>query len=91
MGSNFRRILRDGDARRRHAVDVAYGVGSLAYSAAMAAVVIILYRITLQGWINSVLPAVVATILAWFLAVGLSSIFVMGVVGDMRPRAPAAG
>ena len=75
---------------RGHYVDFAYGVASLLYVAFMAGSVVLLYRLTLESWVATVLPGPVAAGLAWAAAAAVVGAVGLSVVGDLRGTRRAA-
>jgi putative peptide zinc metalloprotease protein len=86
--SRFPHFLRDRRDLRRHRVDFLYGVGSVIYILGSAAAVVVLYRLVVQGWINSVLPGSIAEALAWVFALLVSLLAVLGLIADLRRPRP---
>jgi putative peptide zinc metalloprotease protein len=84
LGTNFPAALRDRKRLRGHRVDLAYSLGSLLFIIASAALVVVLYRLTIRGVIASVLPATLASALAWLLALAVSVLAGLGVTAELR-------
>jgi hypothetical protein len=83
---------RERQELRRHRTDLLYGIGSALYVLAAAIAMLVLYRLILQGWINTVLPGSVATALAWVFALGVSLLAMSGLIADLRrPRVGPLG
>jgi putative peptide zinc metalloprotease protein len=75
---------------RGHYTELVYGIASLLYIAFMAYAVTLLYRLTLESWVATVLPAPVAAGLAWAAAALVVGAVGLSVVGDLRgTRQPA--
>jgi hypothetical protein len=73
-------------------LELLYGLSSVLYVAFSAALVVALYRLTVQGWLSGVLPGAAASALAWALAALVVALAVAGVMGQMRGvRTPAPG
>ena len=88
VGSRFPHLLRDRADLARHRVEFLYGVGSVLYVVTAAVVMVVLYRLLLQGWIETVLPTSLAVGLAWVLALLVSLLAALGLIADLRrPRA----
>jgi hypothetical protein len=67
-----------------------YGTASLLYIGFMAYAVMVLYRLTLESWVATVLPAPVAAGLAWAAAAVVVGAVGLSVAADLRgTRRPA--
>jgi putative peptide zinc metalloprotease protein len=75
---------------RGHYTELVYGTASLLYIGFMAYAVTLLYRLTLESWVATVLPAPVAAGLAWAAAAVVVGAVGLSVAGDLRGmRRPA--
>lgn len=62
------------------------------YIVLMAALTVILYRVVVQGWLESVVSGQVAAALAWALAAAVVVLAIGGMVAELRgTRRPAPG
>jgi putative peptide zinc metalloprotease protein len=86
FGSHFPMVLRDRQALRAHAADLVYSLGSLLYIGASVVAVVVLYRLTVRGFIATIVPEFVANALAWVLAIGLTGLVTLGTVADLRAK-----
>jgi putative peptide zinc metalloprotease protein len=87
LGTELPRALRrmtPGAIWRAHWVELVYGIGAVAYILVASALTVIVYRLTIQGWMAHVLPALLANSLAWILAFVVAGMCVLGVVGELR-------
>ncbi len=84
VGSRFPHLLRDREDLRRHRVDLLYGIAAVLYVLVAAVAMVVLYRLVLQGWIGTVLPASVAAALAWVFALLVSVLAAGGLIADLR-------
>lgn len=92
LGSGLVPALRDPARLRGHRLELLYGLSSVLYVAFSAALVVALYRLTVQGWLSGVLPGAAASALAWALAALVVALAVAGVLGQLRGvRTPAPG
>jgi hypothetical protein len=73
-------------------VELLYGLSSVLYVALSAVLMVVLYRLTVQGWLTQIFPEVIAQGLAWVLAATVVLLAIAGMVGQLRGvRTPAAG
>ena len=80
----FPHLIRDRRHDRRGTTDLLFSIGSVLYVFAMAAVVVVIYRLTVQKWIGTLLPTSVAAAIAWTLAGIVSGLALLGVIADLR-------
>ena len=57
------------------------------YIAFSAALTVVLYRLVVQGWMEGILPDVLAAGLAWVLAAGVVVLAAVSVLGELRGAA----
>ena len=87
LGHDLVPALRTPGGLRGHTFDLAYGLGSVLYIVTMVVVVVLVYRYTLQGWMAGVLPAWVASAIAWLVALLVVAGAGSALVTDLRaPR-----
>jgi putative peptide zinc metalloprotease protein len=92
LGRELIPALRDPARLRGHRLELLYGLSSVLYVAFSAALVVALYRLTVQGWLSGVLPGAVASGLAWALAATVVGLAIAGMLGEIRGvRTPAPG
>jgi putative peptide zinc metalloprotease protein len=84
MTAAFPHLIRDRRHDRRGTTDLLFGIGSVLYVLAMAAAMLVIYRLTIQKWIGSLLPTSVAAALAWALVGTVSALVLLGVIADLR-------
>jgi putative peptide zinc metalloprotease protein len=84
LGANFPAVLRDRDARARHRVEFTYSIASLLYIVVSAVVLVVVYRLTVRGLVASVVPADVASALAWVLAAMVTVLAALGSLAELR-------
>jgi putative peptide zinc metalloprotease protein len=75
-----RRVLKE------HLFDVLFGVGSILYVIAMAALTVFLYRVYLQAWLAKWIPDWLSSGLAWLLAGCVVVFSAVNVLGDMKKK-----
>ncbi len=80
----FPDVLRSPRRAKGHWLELAYGVGSLLYIAAMAALTVIVYRLVFRRLVDAVLPGEVATALAWAFAAVVVALTAGAAVADLR-------
>jgi hypothetical protein len=92
LGRELIPALRDPARLRGHRLELLYGLSSVLYVAFSAALVVALYRLTVQGWLSGILPEAVASGLAWALAATVVGLAIAGMLGEIRGvRTPAPG
>jgi putative peptide zinc metalloprotease protein len=92
LGRELIAALRNPALLRGHRVELLYGLSSVLYVALSAVLMVVLYRLTVQGWLTQIFPEVVAQGLAWVLAATVVLLAIAGMVGQLRGvRTPAAG
>jgi isoprenylcysteine carboxyl methyltransferase (ICMT) family protein YpbQ len=57
------------------------------YIALMAVLTVVLYRLVVQGWMEGILPDVLAAGLAWVLAAAVVVLAAISVLGELRGAA----
>ena len=50
----------------------------------MAVLTVVLYRLVVQGWMEGILPEVLAAALAWALAAAVVELAAVSVLGELR-------
>jgi CRP-like cAMP-binding protein/Zn-dependent protease len=65
LGTGLRRSLRDRRELARHRLDMLYLGASFLYLAVAAAVVLVVYRVVLEHWLDALMPLSAANWLAW--------------------------
>lgn len=92
LGNDLIPALRDPHRLRDHSLELLYGLASVLYIVLMAALTVILYRLVVQGWLESVLSGQVAAALAWVLAAAVVILAIGGMLAELRgARRPAPG
>ncbi len=89
LGNELPRLARTAPLAaiwRAHWIELLYGVGAVAYILIASALTVIVYRLTIQGWMAHLLPTLLAYGLAWVLAFAVAGMCVLGVVGDLRGK-----
>jgi putative peptide zinc metalloprotease protein len=76
--------LRNREPLEQHRVDLAYSVGAILYIAFNAVVIVVVYRLTVEGALTNLVPAWVAIGLGWALAGGVSVLAILAVSGELR-------
>ena len=67
-----------------HGFEAAYAVASILYLIGSAALVVVLYRAVLEGWVARWLPTAVAAALGWLVAGTFVLFMLAGIIGDLR-------
>jgi hypothetical protein len=57
------------------------------YVALMAVLTVVIYRLVVQGWMEGILPEVLAAGLAWAQAAAVVVLAAVGVLGELRGAA----
>jgi putative peptide zinc metalloprotease protein len=92
LGNDLLPALRNSERLRGHSMELLYGLGAVLYIVLMAALTVILYRVVVQGWLESVLSGPAAAALAWVLAAAVVVLAIAGMVAELRGgRRPAPG
>ncbi len=92
LGNDLLPALRDPQRLRDHRLELLYGLGAVLYIVLMAALTVILYRVVVQGWLESVVSGPVAAALAWALAAAVVFLAIGGMLAELRgARRPAPG
>lgn len=92
LGNDLIPALRDPERLRDHRLELLYGLASVLYIVFMAALTVILYRVVVQGWLESVVSSPVAAALAWALAALVVVLAIGGMLAELRgARRPAPG
>jgi putative peptide zinc metalloprotease protein len=84
LGRDLLSALRQPTILRAHLLELLYGLGTLVYIAVMIGVTIVIYRLTVERWLAHVIPHVVASGLAWLLALAVAVLCTLGVIGELR-------
>ncbi len=84
LGRDLLPALRQPTVLRAHLLELLYGLGTLVYIAVMIVVTIAIYRLTVERWLAHVVPPVVASGLAWLLALAVAVLCTLGVIGELR-------
>ena len=84
LGRLMRGSTRSREPRRGHRIDFAYGVGAILYIVFNVVVIAVVYRLTVEGALASLIPARVAIALGWGLAGGVSLLAILAVSGELR-------
>lgn len=90
LGDGLPRVVRGQESLRGHGVDLADGALALLYILVMAFFVVVVYRIVLQDLVAGVVPAAIASGLAWLFAGGLAGLLLLATLAQIRgKRAPS--
>ena len=83
--------LRTGGSLAGHSLDLAYGMGAVAYIALMCISTVAAYRALVQPWLSHLVPAGLAAALGWAPGVILTVLSALSVAGELRgSRLPGA-
>jgi putative peptide zinc metalloprotease protein len=78
------RLIREPRRAAGHWLELGYGLASLLYIAAMAAITVVFYRLVLQRFVESALPHTAAVALAWAVAFATVLLTASAAIGDLR-------
>src|SRR5215212_236056 len=87
LGRDLIPALRTSGGLKGHRLELFYGLASVLYVALMAVLTVVLYRLVVQGWMEGILPEVLAAGLAWALAAAVVVLAAVGVLGELRGAA----
>jgi putative peptide zinc metalloprotease protein len=87
LGRDLIPALRTPSRLEGHRLELLYGLASLLYVAFSAVLTVVLYRLVVQGWMEGILPDVLAAGLAWALAAAVVVLAAVGVLGELRGAA----
>jgi putative peptide zinc metalloprotease protein len=87
LGRDLIPALRTSGGLKGHRLELFYGLASVLYVAFSAALTVVLYRLVVQGWMEGILPDVLAAGLAWALAAAVVVLAAVGVLGELRGAA----
>src|SRR5215210_25967 len=84
LGRDLIPALRTPGGLKGHRLELLYGLASVLYVAFSAVLTVVLYRLVVQGWMEGILPDVLAAGLAWALAAAVVVLAAVGVLGELR-------
>jgi putative peptide zinc metalloprotease protein len=84
LGRDLIPALRTSGGLKVHRLELFYGLASVLYAALMAVLTVVLYRLVVQGWMEGILPDVLAAGLAWALAAAVVVLAAVSVLGELR-------
>jgi putative peptide zinc metalloprotease protein len=84
LGRDLIPALRTSGGLKGHRLELFYGLASVLYVALMAVLTVVLYRLVVQGWMEGILPNVLAAGLAWVLAAAVVVLAAVSVLGEFR-------
>jgi putative peptide zinc metalloprotease protein len=87
LGRDLIPALRTSGGLKGHRLELFYGLASVLYVALMAVLTVVLYRLVVQGWMEGILPNVLAAGLAWVLAAAVVVLAAVSVLGELRGAA----
>jgi putative peptide zinc metalloprotease protein len=87
LGRDLIPALRTPGGLKGHRLELFYGLASVLYIALMAVLTVVLYRLVVQGWMEGILPDVLAAGLAWVLAAAVVVLAAISVLGELRGAA----
>jgi putative peptide zinc metalloprotease protein len=87
LGRDLIPALRTSGGLKGYQLELFYGLASVLYIALMAVLTVVLYRLVVQGWMEGILPEVLAAGLAWVLAATVVVLAVLSVLGELRDAA----
>ena len=87
LGRDLIPALRTPGKLEGHRFELLYGLASLLYVAFSAVLTVVIYRLVVQGWMEGILPQVLAAGLAWALAAAIVVLAAVGVLGELRSAA----
>lgn len=78
------RTLVSAATLRQHRLYLLYSAGAIVYVVVVAVLIVASYRLVLQAWVAFIIPASVAAVLAWAIALGVVAISAAEIVEGMR-------
>jgi putative peptide zinc metalloprotease protein len=87
LGRDLIPALRTSGGLKGHRLELLYGLASVLYVAFSAVLTVVLYRLIVQGWMEGILPEVLAAGLAWVLAAAVVVLATVSVLGELRDAA----
>jgi putative peptide zinc metalloprotease protein len=87
LGRDLIPALRTSGGLKGHRLELFYGLASVLYVTLMAVLTVVIYRLVVQGWMEGILPDVLAAGLAWVLAAAVVVLAAVGVLGELRDAA----
>jgi putative peptide zinc metalloprotease protein len=84
LGNELPKALGHRDELVRHRRELLFGVGVLLYVAFSAFMLLIVYRLVIEGWSDRLMPAAAASALAWLLTGALLASMFVSVASDLR-------
>jgi putative peptide zinc metalloprotease protein len=87
LGRNLIPALRTSGGLMGHRLELLDGLASVLYVALMAVLTVVLYRLVVQGWMEGIMPHVLAAGLVWALAAAIVVLAVVSVLGELRGAA----
>jgi putative peptide zinc metalloprotease protein len=87
LGRDLMPALRNPGRLKGHRLELLYGLASLLYVAFSAVLTVVIYRLVVQGWMEGIMPQVLAAGLAWALAGAVVVLAAVGVLGELRGAA----
>ena len=84
LGRDLIPALRTPGRLEGYRLELLYGLASVLYVALMAVLTVVLYRLVVQGWMEGILPEVLAAGLAWALAAAVVELAAVSVLGELR-------
>jgi putative peptide zinc metalloprotease protein len=92
LGTSLPAALRNPARFKGHQLELWYGIGSIAYILALTAWLLYAYRYTVQGWIERIVPAHAAGLIAIGIAIAIPASLLLRLATDIRnERANARG
>ena len=87
LGRDLIPALRTSGGLKGHRLELFYGLASVLYAALMAVLTVVLYRLVVQGWMEGIMPQILAAGLAWALAAAVVVLAAVSVLGELRGAA----
>ena len=84
LGNELPRALRNRAELRRHRLELFYGLGAVLYVFVSAFLLLVVYRVIIQGWLDQAMPVLAAASIAWALTGTLVALTLMTLAGDLR-------
>jgi putative peptide zinc metalloprotease protein len=84
IGNELPAALRNRTELARHRLELFFGLGAVLYVLAIGFLMLGVYRRVVQGWLDHIMPLVAASTIAWILTLGLVSLTLVTIWGDMR-------
>ncbi|MBV9279427.1 MAG: hypothetical protein JOZ41_05055 [Chloroflexi bacterium] len=87
LGHDLAGALRHRAELRRHRLELFYGIGAVLYVLFSGFMLLVVYRLVIQGWLGQIVPSPAAATVAWLLTGTLVGLTLLAIAGDLRRTA----